>query len=148
MRIAPSATTTFADPVPAAAGSWTNPAASAALRSTADLLKDVEDGIVRNFKNAGLVASYAADLRSTSEIIDAATTAISTDDSKENDAFLQLLENAGGSVSHAQDRLSSADLVSTWPLERGDILAAVRRAKAISSNVADQLDPRSTRVVG
>ena len=124
---------------------WTNPAAAAALRSTVDLLQDIESGIVRNFKNADQVRSYAADLRSTSEILDAATAAIVGDASKENDAFLPLIDNAGGGVAHAEGRLSAKDFVATWPLERGDILAAIRRARAISENVADQLDPRSSR---
>ncbi|MCW2922455.1 MAG: hypothetical protein JWL76_2329 [Thermoleophilia bacterium] len=124
---------------------WTNPAASAALRSTADLLGTIEAGIVRNISDVGLVRAYAVDLRSTMEIYDAATTALSTDASKENDSFLPLISTAGGGVTHAESRLSSKELASTWPIERGDILAAIRRAKSISLNVADQLDPRSNR---
>lgn len=134
---------TRADTISAA--SWTNPAAAAALRSTVDLLKGIEDGIVRNFKDAELVRGYAADLRSTVDIFDTATEAVSTDASAENDSFLPLISNAGGSASHAEVRLSSKELASTWPLERGDILAAIRRARALSQNVADQLDPRSVR---
>lgn len=124
---------------------WTNPAASAALRSTADLLATIEAGIVRNIQDVSLVRAYAIDLKSTLEIYDAATTAISTDASKENDSFLPLITTAGGGVTHAESRLSSKELSSTWPIERGDILAAIRRAKSISLNVADQLDPRSSR---
>lgn len=124
---------------------WTNPAASAALRSTADLLATIEAGIVRNIQDVSLVRAYAIDLKSTLEIYDAATTAISTDASKENDSFLPLITTAGGGVTHAESRLSSKELTSTWPIERGDILAAIRRAKSISLNVADQLDPRSSR---
>jgi hypothetical protein len=124
---------------------WTNPAASAALRSTADLLGSIEAGIVRNISDVGLVRAYAVDLRSTMEIYDAATTALTTDASKENDSFLPLITTAGGGVTHAEARLTSKELASTWPIERGDILAAIRRAKSISLNVADQLDPRSSR---
>lgn len=124
---------------------WTNPAASAALRSTADLLGTIEAGIIRNIQDVSLVRAYAIDLKSTLEIYDAATTALSTDASKENDSFLPLISTAGGGVTHAESRLSAKELASTWPLERGDILAAIRRAKSISLNVADQLDPRSSR---
>ncbi len=124
---------------------WTNPAASAALRSTADLLGTIEAGIMRNIQDVSLVRAYAIDLKSTLEIYDAATTALSTDASKENDSFLPLISTAGGGVTHAESRLSSKELSSTWPIERGDILAAIRRAKSISLNVADQLDPRSSR---
>ena len=109
------------------------------------MLQTIEEGIVRNFANADFVRAYASDLRSTTEIFDAATVALTSDDSKENDSFLPLIENAGGGVAHAENRLASKDLTATWPLERADILATIRRAKAISSNVADQLDPRSTR---
>ena len=42
-------------------------------------------------------------------------------------------------------RLSSKDIVNTWPSERAEILAAIRRARAIGQNVADQLDPRAPR---
>lgn len=150
MRIAPSIAVATprvdaAPAEPAASGSWTNPAASAALRSTAELLHSIEDGIVRNFRDVELVRMYASDLRSTSEIFETATSALRSDASAENDAFLPLILNAGGSVERAETRLSAKELTSTWPLERGDILAAIRRARAISQNVADQLDPRSTR---
>jgi hypothetical protein len=124
---------------------WTNPAAAAALRSTADLLEQIESGIVRNIKDVGLVRGYAIDLRSTLEIFETATTAITGDASKENDSFLPLITTAGGGVTHAETRLTAKELTSTWPLERGDILAAIRRARSISDNVADQLDPRSFR---
>ena len=124
---------------------WTNPAAAAALRSTADLLATIEAGIMRNIQDVSLVRAYAVDLRSTMEIYDAATAAITGDASKENDSFLPLIVTAGGGVTHAESRLSSKELQSTWPIERGDILASIRRAKSISTNVADQLDPRSVR---
>ena len=142
MRIAPSIASTI---MPVENSAWTNPAAAAALRSTVDLLRGIEDGIVRNFANADLVRGYAADLKSTAEIFGSATDAITGDTSKENDSFLPLITNAGGGVLHAESRLSSKELTATWPLERGDILAAIRRARAISQNVADQLDPRSVR---
>jgi hypothetical protein len=132
-------------PSPTGDTAWTNPAAAAALRSTADLLQNIEDGVVRNFRDVELVRAYASDLRSTSEIFETATAAISGDASKENDSFLPLISNAGGGVERAEARLTSKELSSTWPLERSDILAAIRRAKAISQNVADQLDPRSVR---
>lgn len=140
-----AATTPKAGPLTDERPVWTNPAASAALRSTADLLTSIEAGIVRNMGDVGLVRAYAIDLRSTLEIYDAATNALSTDASKENDSFLPLISTAGGGVTHAESRLSSKELTSTWPIERGDILAAIRRAKSISLNVADQLDPRSNR---
>lgn len=130
---------------PAESSAWTNPAAAAALRSTVDLLKGIEDGIVRNFKDADLVRGYAADLKSTADIFGNAVEIVSTDTSKENDSFLPLINNAGGGVMHAESRMNSKDFGATWPLERGDILAAIRRARAISQNVADQLDPRSVR---
>jgi hypothetical protein len=144
MRIAPSiaATTT---PQPTDSSSWTNPAAAAALRSTVDLLQGIEEGIVRNFKNVDMVRGYAADLKSTGDIFATATDVLMNDASKENDSFLPLINNAGGGVSRAESRLSSKELSSTWPIERGAILAAIRRARAISQNVADQLDPRSVR---
>jgi hypothetical protein len=147
MRIAPSiaAASVTAATTPSADSAWTNPAASAALRSTADLLATIEAGIVRNIKDVDLVRGYAVDLRSTMEIYEAATSAISGDASKENDSFLPLISTAGGGVTHAENRLSAKELASTWPIERGDILAAIRRAKSISLNVADQLDPRSVR---
>src|SRR4051812_22892716 len=135
MRIAPSpaavpavAPTVTNPPSTATDTPWTNPAAAAALRSTAELLKSIEDGVVRNFKQVELVRGYAADLRSTTEIFETATAAISNDSSKENDSFLPLINNAGGSVERAESRLSSKDLSSTWPIERADILAAIRRA--------------------
>ena len=146
MRIAPSIAATMS-PTPAETTSWTNPAAAAALRSTVDLLKGIEDGIVRNFTNVELVRGYAADLKSTADIFATATDVISTDASKDNDSFLPLITNAGGGVLRAESRLNAKELTSTWPLERGDILAAIRRARAISQNVADQLDPRSVRQV-
>ncbi|MCB0877751.1 MAG: hypothetical protein KDC46_02065 [Thermoleophilia bacterium] len=124
---------------------WTNPAAAAALRSTAELLSSIEQGIIRNISNVNMVRGYAADLGSTMDIFETATQAISSDAYKENDSFLPLITTAGGGVTHAQERLVSKELNSTWPIERGDILASIRRARAISSNVADQLDPRSTR---
>ena len=127
---------------PGDAPSWTNPVASAALRSTADLLKGIEDGIVRNFTDIERVRLFAGDLRSTLEILTAATTAISTDASVENDSFLPLVASANDGVELAENRLSSKELAATWPIERGDILSAIRRARAISQNVADQLDPR------
>jgi hypothetical protein len=124
---------------------WTNPAASAALRSTADLLGEIEAGIIRNIQSVELVRGYAIDLRSTIDIFETAAAALANDASKENDSFLPLIDTAGGGVSHAENRLSAKELSSTWPLERGDILAAIRRAKSISLNVADQLDPRYVR---
>jgi hypothetical protein len=144
MRIAPSIAATTS-PVIVDNSAWTNPAAAAALRSTVDLLKTNEDGVVRNFKDVELGRGYAADLKSTAEIFQTATDVISTDASKENDSFLPLITNAGGGVLRAESRLTSKELSSTWPIERGDILAAIRRARAISQNVADQLDPRSVR---
>lgn len=124
---------------------WTNPAAAAALRSTVDLLDGIEQGIVRNFADSNLVRQYATGLRSTMEIYEVAAMTITSDGSPENDAFLPLIESAGSSASLAETRLSAKELAATWPLERSDILAAIRRARALSQHVADQLDPRSVR---
>jgi len=140
-----TSTPTTALPRPATSLTWTNPAAAAALHSTADMLTTIESGIVRNFGNAAAVRSYATDLLSTVDIIATASEAITSDTSKENDAFLPLITNAGGNASHAGTRLQAKELATTWPVERGDILQAVRRARAISLNVANQLDPRSAR---
>jgi hypothetical protein len=107
------------------------------------MLRVIEDGIIRNFGSVERVRYYASDLKSTMEILDTATSAITNDDSKENDSFLPLINSAGGGVTHAEARLVSKELAATWPIERTDILSAIRRAKAISQNVADQLDPRS-----
>ncbi|MCW2926303.1 MAG: hypothetical protein JWM86_271 [Thermoleophilia bacterium] len=145
MRIASTPVASLTLPDPGSAGSWTNPAASAALRSTVDLLKGIEEGMVRNFGSVDMVRAYAVDLKSTIEIFETATSVLMNDASKENDSFLPLIDTAGGGVTRAEARLSSKDLSATWPLERGDILAAIRRARAISLNVADQLDPRSVR---
>lgn len=142
MQIAPMSRYTSTIAEPGSGSSWTNPAASAALRSTAELLRSIEDGIVRNFSDTERVRTFAGDLRSTLEILDAATTAISSDASVENDSFLPLVASANGGVELAESRLSSKELAVTWPLERADILSAIRRARAISQNVADQLDPR------
>jgi hypothetical protein len=144
MRIAPSIAAA-PTPQPTDSSSWTNPAAAAALRSTVDLLTGIEAGIVRNFKDVEMVRGYASDLRSTTDIFATATDVLTSDASKENDSFLPLIANADGGVTRAEARLSSKELSSTWPIERGDILAAIRRARAISQNVADQLDPRSVR---
>lgn len=140
--VAPSAPT--APTAPAGNEAWTNPAASAALHTTSDLLQGIEDGMVRNFRNPEAVRAYVIDLRSTLDIIDAATTAITGDASKENDAFLPLMSTVGDGVAYAENRLAAQNFAVTWPVERGDILAAIRRARAISRNVADQLDPRTT----
>jgi hypothetical protein len=146
MATAPAAPTSTTSPVPSNERDlWTNPAAAAALRSTADLLEQIEAGIMRNMQNVDMVRGYANDLNSTIEIFATATAAITGDASKENDSFLPLINTAGGGVQHAEARLASKELSSTWPLERGDILASIRRARSISTNVADQLDPRSTR---
>jgi hypothetical protein len=141
---APSAPAPASAPAIADRSAWTNPAAAAALRSTADLLTSIEAGILRNIANVDLVRGFASDLHSTLDIFETATVALSEDASKENDAFLPLITTAGGGVEHAESRLASKELKSTWPIERGEILASIRRAKAISSNVADQLDPRPT----
>jgi hypothetical protein len=127
---------------PVAETPWTNPVAAAALRSTVQLLADVENGVVRNFSDSSVVRGYANDLASAVGTIDAATIAITNDASKENDSFLPLIGNAGDSATHAENRLEAKELESTWTLERSGILAAIRRARTISQNVADQLDPR------
>jgi len=122
---------------------WTNPAAAAAMRSTVDLLKMIEDGITRNFQDPARVVAFASDLHSTYDIYAQATDAITNDDSKENDSFLPLISKAGSNIADAQDRFDSKDFATTWPLFRNDVLAQVRTARSLSQNVADQLDPRS-----
>ncbi|MCW2974482.1 MAG: hypothetical protein JWN72_2755 [Thermoleophilia bacterium] len=122
---------------------WTNPAAAAAMRSTVDLLKLIEEGITRNFADPNRVLGYASDLRSTFDIYTQATDAITADDSKENDSFLPLINKAGANINDASDRFDSKDFATTWPLYRNDVLAQIRTARSISLNVADQLDPRS-----
>ncbi|MCW2956710.1 MAG: hypothetical protein JWO69_1579 [Thermoleophilia bacterium] len=121
---------------------WTNPAATAALLSTVYMLADVEAGIVRNYGDVDRVRPFAVDLRSAIDVFDVATSAIASDDSTANDAFLPLLEAAGGSAHRAEAKLSSKELSDIWPAEGGDILSAIRRSMAISQHVADQLDPR------
>lgn len=122
---------------------WTNPAASAAMRSAAQGLEVIEAGITRNIRNVEAVRSFAFDLRTMMDMFTAASRAIAADSSKDNDLFMPLIDIAVDGVIHAQARLESKDIQSTWPLERGDILAAIMRSRSISSNVADQLDPRT-----
>ena len=127
----------------AEAADWTNPAAAAALRSSVDMLRVIEDGMLRSYDDVDRVRVLVSDLAVTDEILQAADKSIRTDASSSNDQFLPLVVTAGTGVQMAQARLDSKEIAQTWPIERGDILAAVRRARAISANVADQLDPRS-----
>jgi hypothetical protein len=122
---------------------WTNPAAAAALRSTVDLLTLIEAGITRNFTDPDRVASFASDLHATVAIFAQATDAVASDASKENDSFLPLITTAGDNVAAAEERLNAKDFNTTWPIYRNDVLAAVRTARSLSQNVADQLDPHS-----
>lgn len=122
-------------------GPWTNPAAAAAMRSSVDLLKGIEDGILKHLDNIDRVRSFAIDLRSTSEIFTTASDAIANDGFKENDQFLPLINRASGSVSGAEGRLLSKDLAATWPSARADVISAIRSSRVISDNVARQLDP-------
>lgn len=122
---------------------WKNAAAAAALRSSTQMLQVIEDGIVRNYTEPSKVRVFAADLRAASDVFVAATDAISTDSSKDNDQFLPLLGRASGGVSSAETRLQSKDLTATWPNTRSDILTTIRTARMIAANVADQLDPNT-----
>ena len=135
--LAPAADT----PSGIAAAPWTNPAATAALRSSVQILASIEEGIVQNFAQVDKVLGFAADLRTTTDIFQAASDALLSDTNKDNDQFLPLIGQAGSRVTSAEGKLSSKDITSTWPSERATILEAVRHARVISSNVADQLDP-------
>lgn len=119
---------------------WANPAAAAALRSNVELLRAVEEGIVKNFQDVDRVRTYAIDLRATTDMFMAATGALSTDKSTENDQVLPIISQAESRIVGAESRLSAKDLTSTWPAERTDILSAVRFARVISENVARQVD--------
>jgi hypothetical protein len=127
---------------PGAAPEWTNPAAAAALRSSVELLRQIEDGMIKNYGDVDKVRSFAADLRMASETFSVANDALLNDAAKENDAFLPLINRAGSNVSAAEVKLSSKEFASQWPFERGDIVNSIRHAKVISGNIADQLDPR------
>ncbi len=94
----------------------------------------------QHFTDVDRVRAMVADIRSANEVITAASEAIASDASKDNDQFLPLIARAGGGVAAAEARLSSKDIAATWPMERADILASVRNAKVISKNIADQLD--------
>lgn len=138
-------------PVPAAGDdalpvedlSYKNPAATAALRSTVEILKGIEDGIVKNYTEVEKVRSFANDLHAAADIVSAASDAIMGDANKDNDQFLPLITQAGARVSAAEIRLSAKELSSTWPSERSSILDGIRHARVISSNIADQLDPNA-----
>jgi hypothetical protein len=123
------------------AAPWTNPAATAALRSSVQILKSIEDGIVKHYAEVDKVRIFAADLRTTSDIFQAANEALTGDSNKDNDQFLPLIGQAGSRVMVAEGRLSSKELAAIWPFERSNILEAIKHARVISSNVADQLDP-------
>jgi hypothetical protein len=120
---------------------WKNPAAAAALQTSVDLLKNIEDGIVKHYGEVDKVRAYAADLQQSNDMFQSATDSISGDQSKDNDQFVPLIGRASGGVENAQTRLLSKDISSTWPAERSDILSAVRTAKLIAQNVSRQLDP-------
>lgn len=120
---------------------WKNPAAASALRSTVQMLATIEDGIVKAYSQVDRVRLFATDLHTTNEILTAASDAISSDASKDNDLFLPQLNLAGTGMFSAEQRLVDKNLGATWPVERGDILGAIRKARVITANVADQLDP-------
>lgn len=124
---------------------WANPAAAAALRSSVDMLKGIEAGILKNFQDVERVRAYSTDLRSTSEIFSVASEAVNGGN-KEDDQFLPLIKRAGAGVTGAEVRLSSKEITSTWPLERTDILGAIRAARVLTENVARQLDPMTSSV--
>lgn len=124
---------------PDTSGAWQNPAAAAALRTSAELLKGIEDGITQNFQSVDRVRTFAVDLRSTGDIIAAAGEALLSDASPENDQFLPLIGRANNGVSLAEIRLTAKDLASTWPFERGDILASVRQSRVLSEQIARSL---------
>ena len=120
---------------------WQNPAAASALRSTVQMLTTIEDGVIKAYSDVERVKLFAADLQMTSDILATATDALLNDGNKENDAFLPQLTLAGGGVTQAENRLSDKDIAATWPAERGDILGAIRKARVLAGNVADQVDP-------
>lgn len=122
---------------------WKNPAAAAAMKSSTDILKGVEDGIVRNFSDVNRVRAYVSDLASSSDMFSSAQQALTADKYPENDAFVPIIDKASGGVLVVAKRLGSQDIVNTWPAERNDILSAIRQSKSISANVAQQLDPNT-----
>lgn len=119
---------------------WANPAAAAALRSNVELLRSVEEGIIKNFQDVERVRTYATDLRATNDMFAAANVALAGDRSPENDQVLPIIGQAESRIVGAESRLSAKDLTSTWPSERTDILSAVRFARVVSENVARQID--------
>lgn len=123
---------------------WRNPAASAALRSAADLLGGVEDGIVRNFDSYVRVRTMVGDLRSSLEVIGSALDALASDASTDNDQFLPLIGTAGSALAYVENRLTDGEIGVTWLDERADILASVRKARTITHNAAAQLDSSNT----
>jgi hypothetical protein len=127
-------------PSPRAPGvPWQNPAAAAALSSSAEILKGVEDGVVRNYADADGARGYAADLKATNEILATASEVLLADNYTENDQFVPLVNRAGTGVGIAESKLNSKDLTSTWPFERDDVLSAVRQARVLSMHIARQL---------
>ncbi len=123
------------------APAWGNPAAAAALRTTVQMLRSVEDGVVQSYSNLDQARAYAADLSSAGDILAVASTALSTDNNVENDQFLPLISKATGGVTVASTRLLSRELAATWPTERSEILSTIRMARMLGENVARSLDP-------
>jgi hypothetical protein len=134
--IAPPSDSTAAD-----SASWKNPAAAAALQTSVNILQQIEDGIVKHYGDVERVRTFASDLHQSSDMFAAASDAVTSDASADNDQFVPLLGRASDGVSSAETRISSKDLSSTWPSERSDILSTIRTAKLIATNVSRQLDP-------
>ena len=118
---------------------WQNPAAAAALVSSSELLKSIEDGVISNYGDVERVRTFATDLRATNEILASASDTLLGDSSAENDQFIPLVNRASTGVGAAELRLSSKDLTATWPAERDDIISAIRQARVLSFNIARQL---------
>lgn len=140
---APGTVTVSVAPQKVAAGTpnWTNPAAAAALRSSIDLLKGSEDGIIRNYQDPERARVFSAEVASSGDITSVAQQAVLSDASKENDQFVPLIDRASGYIGVASTALANKDLAANWPSARMDIVTAIRQARMISENVAKQLDP-------
>jgi hypothetical protein len=128
-------------PITPASDSWKNPAAAAALHSSVDMLTSIERGMERNFSDVSHIRSFVSDLHSATDVLTLATDALTNDGEVGNDSFLPLVTRASTNVAGVEARLASKEIVSTWPSERTDILAAIRQARTLSFNVAKQLDP-------
>lgn len=123
---------------------WRNPAASAALRSSVDMLKQVEKGILDNFSDVSRARTFTKDLWVSGDMMEVAATALKSDKFEENDQFLPLIGKAGTSVVGAAGKLDSKDITENWNAQRNEILGSIRTARTMGENVAHQLDPSAS----